>query len=62
MYKRTSSSTTSKFEGVKLLDKHRMVQDALASVAEDIHALTIKAWTPSQWETKQSEVPEELRD
>ena len=38
------------FEGKKLLDRHRMVNDALAKELEDsIHALSIQAKTPAQW-------------
>ena len=40
------------FEGVSLLDRHRMVNDALSDVMEDIHALSMKTWTPEQYEKK----------
>jgi len=44
------------FEGVKLLDRHRMINGkdgALASVMDSIHALEMKTWTKEQYETKQ---------
>lgn len=43
------------FEGVPLIQRHRKVQALLKEgglMDEAIHALTIKAWTPDQWETK----------
>lgn len=45
------------FEGVPLLRRHRMVMDLFrAEVAtEEVHALTIKAYTPSQWEQAKNE-------
>ncbi|KAG8463337.1 hypothetical protein KFE25_004848 [Diacronema lutheri] len=39
-----------KFEGAKLLDRHRVVNSALASeLSGDVHALSIVAKSPSQW-------------
>ena len=39
-----------RFEGVKLLERHRLVNDALASeFAAGLHALSISAKAPSQW-------------
>ena len=39
------------FDGVKLLERHRQVNDCLADeLANSIHALSIKAQTPAQWE------------
>jgi stress-induced morphogen len=43
------------FEGVKLLDRHRMVNGkdgALGSLMDDIHALEMKTWTKDQFEAK----------
>uniref|UniRef100_A0A7S1BJQ6 BolA family transcriptional regulator n=1 Tax=Corethron hystrix TaxID=216773 RepID=A0A7S1BJQ6_9STRA len=35
------------------LARHRAVNSILKEeIASDIHALSIKAWTPEQWETK----------
>ena len=45
------------FDGVKLLERHRMVNGtngALADVMEKIHALEMKTWTKEQYEAKQS--------
>ena len=37
------------FEGLKLIQRHRIVYDALSKLLEtDIHALRIKAFTPSE--------------
>ncbi|KAH0460232.1 hypothetical protein IEQ34_010895 [Dendrobium chrysotoxum] len=39
-----------KFEGKRLLERHRLVNAALAEQMPQIHALSIKkALTPSQW-------------
>ncbi len=45
---------SAKFEGVALLDRHRMVQAALADEMKLIHALQIKAWTPTVYEQKKA--------
>ena len=42
------------FEGVPLIQRHRMVQSALAEVMKSVHALTLKTLTPAQWEAKQA--------
>ena len=36
-----------RFEGLPLLDRHRLVYDASAKVPQ-IHALAIRAWTPQE--------------
>jgi len=43
------------FAKVPLIQRHRKVQALLKEdglMEERIHALTIKAWTPEQWEAK----------
>ncbi|KAL5724079.1 BolA-like protein 2 [Ranunculus cassubicifolius] len=41
---------TEQFEGKRLLERHRLVNAALAEEMKEIHALSIaKALTPSQW-------------
>lgn len=37
-----------KFEGKRLLERHRMVNTALAALMAEIHAVSIKALTPAQ--------------
>ncbi|KAE8803196.1 BolA-like protein domain containing protein,expressed [Hordeum vulgare] len=37
-----------KFEGKRLLERHRMVNTALAPLMAEIHAVSIKALTPAQ--------------
>ncbi|GMR44527.1 hypothetical protein PMAYCL1PPCAC_14722 [Pristionchus mayeri] len=39
-----------RFAGKRVLERHRMVNDALKEVMETIHAVTIKALTNDQWE------------
>ncbi|KAG1327957.1 protein BOLA2 [Cocos nucifera] len=42
------------FEGKRLLERHRLVNGALAEQMKHIHALSIKkALTPSQWKPQQ---------
>ncbi|XP_059307923.1 protein BOLA2 [Lycium ferocissimum] len=42
------------FEGKRLLERHRMVNGALAEEMKEIHALSItKAVTPEQWKQQQ---------
>jgi len=42
------------FQGVPLLERHRKVNQALEPIMNQIHAVTIKAWTPVQYEEKKS--------
>mmetsp|Transcript_19942 Transcript_19942/g.50941 ORF Transcript_19942/g.50941 Transcript_19942/m.50941 type:complete len:89 (+) Transcript_19942:66-332(+) len=45
------------FDKKPLIARHRMVHEAMAEeLKEAIHAVTIKAWTPAQYEQKKSEV------
>lgn len=42
------------FEGKKVLERHRVVHDCLADELEGpVHALSISAKTPKQWEKSQ---------
>lgn len=41
-----------KFDGVALLERHRMVNDALKALMPRIHAFQMKTWTPAQFEKK----------
>jgi stress-induced morphogen len=44
---------SAKFQGKPPLARHRLVNAALGDLMDEkIHALTIKAWTPSQYESK----------
>jgi stress-induced morphogen len=43
---------TEKFEGLPLLKRHRLVNDCLAEYMPQIHAITMKTWTPKQYESK----------
>jgi BolA protein len=46
---------SAKFDGVALIDRHKLVNAALAPFLNQIHALSIKAWTPEQWKKKQQQ-------
>ena len=47
------------FEGVKVLERHRLVNKLLADELEGgVHALSIKAKTPQQWEKSGGKVDE----
>ena len=43
------------FLGVTLIKRHRLVNDIFATELKDnsIHALSVNAYTPEQWDTKQ---------
>eukprot|EP01089_Gocevia_fonbrunei_P017558 TRINITY_DN5743_c0_g1_i1.p1 TRINITY_DN5743_c0_g1~~TRINITY_DN5743_c0_g1_i1.p1 ORF type:complete len:101 (-),score=21.62 TRINITY_DN5743_c0_g1_i1:50-319(-) len=40
------------FDGKPLLDRHRMVNDSVKPLMSRIHALTMKTWTPQQYEQR----------
>ena len=42
------------FEGKALLERHRLVHEALAEEIAQLHAFSQKTFTPSQWATKHS--------
>ena len=42
------------FENKILIDRHRLVYEALGeAVGEDIHAISLKTYTPDQWHNLQ---------
>lgn len=45
------------FDGVGPLDKNRMVHAAIEESMKEVHAITVNAWTPQQWE-KRKDTPE----
>lgn len=48
------------FEGKRLLERHRMVNAALAQEMKEIHALSIKkVLTPNQWNEQQQQQQQE---
>jgi len=47
---------TSQFHGLTLLKRHRKVNEVLVDFMPQIHALTIKAWTPEQYQEKQEQI------
>ncbi|XP_073845833.1 bolA-like protein 2 [Musca autumnalis] len=44
-----------KFKGLKMLQKHRMVNNVLAEELKEIHAFSQKSYTPEEWEKVQQE-------
>lgn len=41
------------FEGVSLINRHRMVHQALKEAfAQGLHALELKTYTPQEWDTR----------
>lgn len=55
---------SNKFSNMKLLERHRLVNDVVKEAGlfdHAIHALTIKAWTPEDYETKKSTIPEDAQ-
>ena len=49
-----------KFEGLGLLDRHRLVNEALKSEISRIHAIQLKTWTPAEWEKKKGTLPADV--
>lgn len=50
----TVEIVSEQFQGKRLLERHRMVNGALAEEMKEIHALSItKALTPDQWKEHQ---------
>eukprot|EP00941_MAST-03F_sp_MAST-3F-sp1_P003087 g3087.t1 len=47
---------SSKFEGVDRIERQRSVYKALESEMAHIHALTIKSWTPAEYEKKKEKL------
>lgn len=46
------------FDGVPLIKRHRRVNETLkAELSGGIHALSIHAYTPTQWEQRGGEIP-----
>lgn len=42
-----------KFEGRSLIERHRIVYDALGDLMKkDVHAFTMKTYTPKEWSAK----------
>ena len=47
-----------KFDGIPLIEQHRMVNDALEkNLKNGVHALAIKTMTPKKWATLQESDP-----
>lgn len=51
--------SSKQFDGVSLIDRHRLVQSALSQYMNDIHAVEIKAWTEKQWNEKLNTIPKQ---
>ncbi len=50
---------SSEFEGRSLIEQHQIVYNALGdAMKEQIHAISLKTYTPSRWEAKQSKEQE----
>ncbi len=48
---------TQKFEGKKLVERHRLVNQALVlELREKIHALSLQTLTPEEWEKKKGQI------
>ena len=45
----------SMFEGMKTLDKHKLVNEKLKTEIAILHAFSQKTFTPAQWEKKKNE-------
>ena len=47
---------STQFDGVGLLERQRSVNTVLAEEMKTIHALTMKTWTPAQYEKRKSKL------
>lgn len=47
---------STEFDGKSLIERHRMVMAAVHDqiVSDELHALSIKAYTPAQWQAQQA--------
>ena len=45
---------SARFDGIPLLARHRLVNETLKQEMQSIHALSIKALTPAQYEAQQA--------
>ncbi|KAK6126192.1 hypothetical protein DH2020_040073 [Rehmannia glutinosa] len=53
----TVAIVSERFEGKRLLERHRIVNAALVEEMKQIHALSItKAFTPDQWKQQEAQV------
>ncbi|GFT39707.1 bolA-like protein 2 [Nephila pilipes] len=50
-----------KFEGIPLLQRHRMVNEILKKEMNSIHAFTQKTLTPEQWDKQKSTSGDNLK-
>jgi len=51
---------SSSFAGQRLLERHRRVNGLLTEaglMSRGIHAITIKAWTPEEWDKNKEQLP-----
>ena len=49
---------STQFEGMRLLDRHRMINDLLATeLSGPVHALAIHAYTEANWESRFGKAP-----
>jgi stress-induced morphogen len=46
---------SSQFDGVPILQRQRLVNQCLADLMPRIHALSMKTWTPAQYEAKKEQ-------
>lgn len=49
--------SSDRFDGVSLVERHRLVTNALSDYMTNIHAVEIKAWTKQQWEQRKNTIP-----
>ena len=47
---------SSSFDGMGLLERQRAVNDVIKAEMDEIHAFSMKTWTPAQYEKKKQNV------
>ena len=50
--------SSAQFEGKSLIQRHRLVNSALANVLQQIHALALHTYTDAEWLDKQQGAPD----
>ena len=45
---------SARFEGEKLIARHRLVNAAMVEMMPNIHALALHTYTPAEWQQRQS--------
>lgn len=48
-------TVSNKFEGMKLLARHRLIQESIAQIVSQVRAISLHTLTPDEWSKAQKE-------